>query len=73
MEGRVYIMENKDINTDYQKVVNVGDWKWVILEITIEFFFVWDSYFYIGSFQVPPEKNYPHRKCQFPPKNLHLI
>ena len=24
--------------------------------------------FYRGSFQVPPEKNHPHLKCQFPPK-----
>ena len=24
--------------------------------------------FYTGSFQVPPEKNHPHLKCQFSPK-----
>ena len=28
--------------------------------------------FYTESFQVPPEKNYPHLKCQFPPKILIL-
>ena len=26
------------------------------------------SSFYTGSFQVPPEKNHPQLKCQFPPK-----
>ena len=35
----VYAMENKDTNTDYQKVVGVGDQIWEILEITIEIFF----------------------------------
>ena len=25
--------------------------------------------FYTGNFQVPPEKNHPHLKCQFPPKS----
>ena len=28
-------MEYKDTNTDYQKVVRVGDQKWHIVEITI--------------------------------------
>ena len=28
MSGGVYIMENKDKNTDYQKDVRVGDKKW---------------------------------------------
>ena len=32
-------MENKDTNTDYQKIVRVGDQKWEIVEIIIEYFF----------------------------------
>ena len=42
----VYTMGNKDANTDYQKVVRVGDQKLKIVEIAIRisFFFVWDSY-----------------------------
>ena len=41
-------MENKDTNTDYQKVVRVGDQKWKIVEITIEIiFFVSDSLFFM--------------------------
>ena len=41
-------MENKDTNTDYLKVIKVGDQKWEIVETTIGifflFFFVWDSH-----------------------------
>ena len=29
--GGVYAMENRDGNTDYQKVVRVGDQKWEIV------------------------------------------
>ena len=38
----VYTMGNKDANTDYQKVVRVGDQKLKIVEIAIRisFFFV---------------------------------
>ena len=71
-------MENKDTNTEYQKFVRVGDQKWEIVEITIGIIFLLFSFglrfvftiFYIGSFQVPPEKNYSHLKCQFPSKIL---
>ena len=42
----VYAMENKDTNTDYQKVVGVGDQIWEILEITIEIFFFFFLIFY---------------------------
>ena len=31
--GGVYTVENKDKNTDYQKVVRVRDQKWEIVEI----------------------------------------
>ena len=65
-------MENKDTNTDSQKFVRVGDQKWAIIEIASEYhFFAWNFYslfFYTGSFQVPPEKNHSHLKCQFSPK-----
>ena len=33
-------MENKDTNTDYQKVVRVVDQMWDTVEITINHFFV---------------------------------
>ena len=67
-------MENEDTNTDYQKLVRVGNKKWDIVEITIGiffFFFAWDSYsqFYIqGVFKSHLEKITPNLKCQFPPK-----
>ena len=64
-------MENKVKNTDYQKVVRVENQKLEIAETTFGIiFFVEDSYslFFIQSFQLPPEKNYPHLECQFPPK-----
>ena len=51
--GGVHTMENKDTNTDYQKVVRVGDQKWEIVEIMIgNIFFVSDSYslFFIREF-----------------------
>ena len=66
-EGGVYTMENKDTNTDYQKVVTVGDQNSETVEITIGIIclrFVF-TIFYTGSFQVPPEKNYPYPKSQF--------
>ena len=55
-----------------------------MVEITIGIiFFVWDPYslffIYLGNFEVPPEKNYPYPKYQFPlkiavwPKYLYTI
>ena len=38
LEG-VYIMQNKDTNTNYQKVLRVGDQKWETVKITIGIFF----------------------------------
>ena len=68
--GGVYTTENKNTHTDYRKVVRLGDQKWETIEIIC---FVWDLYsftiFHTRSFQVPPEKNNPHLKCQSP----HLI
>ena len=65
-------MENNNTNTDYHKFVRVGDQKWEIVEITIGIIFFCLRFvftiFYTGSFQVPPKKNHPHLKCQFPPK-----
>ena len=72
-------MENNDTNTHYHKSVRVGEQKWEIVEIKIQFFlflfffFAWDLYslfFYTWSFQAPPKKNHPHHKYQFPPKIL---
>ena len=71
-------MENKDTNTDHQKVVRVGDQVWEIVDITIQSgsfcFFVWDFYslFFIqGVFKSHLKKitsTYcvnPHPKSQF--------
>ena len=68
-------MENKNTKADYQEVVRVGGQNWEMLEIRIKIiFFVWDSYslffIYGENFQVPPEKNHHHPKCQLPPKIL---
>ena len=59
-------MENKDINSDYQKVVNVGDWKWVILEITIEIFFCLRFIFLYREFSSPTWKKLPPPKVPIP-------
>ena len=62
-------MENNDANTDYLKVVRVGGQKREIVEITIGIIFYLRfafTIFYARSFQVAPEKNYPHLNCQFP-------
>ena len=65
-------MENNYTNADYHKFVRVGDQKREIVEITIGIIFFWLRFvftiFYTESFQVLPEKNYPHLECQFPPK-----
>ena len=34
--GGVYAMENKDTNTDYQKLVSLGDQKWEIIKLQLE-------------------------------------
>ena len=67
--GGVYTTENKNTHADYQKVVRLGDQKWETIEIIffcLRFVF---TIFHTRSFQVPPENNNPHLKCQFP----HLI
>ena len=56
----VYIMENKDTNTDYQKVVRVVDQMWDTVGITIRIIFLFKICVIFLSFHVPPEKNYPH-------------
>ena len=57
-------MENKVTNTDYQKVVRVGDQKWEIVEIMIgNIFFGSDSYslFFIqGVFKSHLKKTTPN-------------
>ena len=67
------MMENKDRNTDYHKFVRLGDQMWEIVEITVRIIFFYClryviTIFYTGSFQIPPKKDHPHLKCQFPPK-----
>ena len=83
--GGVYTMENKDTNTDYQKVVRVGDKKWEIVETTFGItFFVWDSYslyFIKKVFKshmkkiTPTEKANSHSKLQFDisPSYIHVL
>ena len=68
-------MEKKDTNTDYPKLVSLGDQKWEIVEITIGIILFFYrrcifAIFYTRSFQDLPEKSHPHLQCQFPPKNL---
>ena len=61
----IYTMENKD--TDYQKVVRVGDQNWEIVGITIRIiFFVWDLY------SSPTWKNQPLPKVSIPIQNPNL-
>ena len=64
-QGEVYAMENKDTNTDYQEVVrgpkvincrNYNQYQFLCLKFVF-------TIFYTGSFQVLPEKIYPHLKC----------
>ena len=57
--GGVYTMENKDTNTDYQKVVRVVEQMWDTVEITIRIIFLFKICYFL-SFHVPPEQNYPH-------------
>ena len=72
-EGRVYDMENKDAKyrlpeSCYSREPEVRNCK----NYTRNHFFVCLRFvftiFYTGSFELPPEKNYPHLNCQFPPK-----
>ena len=37
-------MENKDINTDYEKFVRLGVQTWEIVEITIRIIFLLDNF-----------------------------
>ena len=68
-------MENKDTNTDYQKVVRVGDQKWEIVEIMIgNIFFVSDSYslFFIREFLSPTWKKPLPPEVPIPTQNPYL-
>ena len=73
--GGVYIMENSDTDTDYQKVVRVGDQilgdqHGEIVEITIRIIsFLWRLVFtilYAGNFLVLPERKLPPPKVPIP-------
>ena len=63
-------MENSDTDTDYQKVVRVGDQPGEIVEITIRIIsFLWRLVFtilYAGNFLVLPERKLPPHKVPIP-------
>ena len=77
MGGRAYTMENKDTNTDYQKVIGLGDDKWNIVEITIGIIclFVWDLYHYFlyRKFSSPTWKKSPLAKEPIPTRSRFPI
>ena len=56
-------MENKYANTDYQKLVRVGEQKWEIVEITIGI---------ILLLEVPPETKSPPPRVQITTQNPNL-
>ena len=72
MEG-VYTMENKDANTDYQKVVKVGDQKWEIVETAFGIIFLFEiriHYFLYREYSSPTwKKSLPP---QVPIQNYNL-
>ena len=73
--GGVYTIENKNTNTDYQKVVRVEDQKWEIVETTLEIIFFFEihiQYFLYRDFLSPTWKKInptwkvnSHPKSQF--------
>ena len=70
-------MENKDTNTDYLKIVTVGDQKWEIVEITIGiiFFFLLEiciHYLLYSEFSSPTWKKSPLPKKPIPTPNPNL-
>ena len=73
VEGGVHTMQNMDTNTDYKKVVMVGDWAWEIAENTIRIiFFVWDLYslfFKQGAFKSHLKKINPILNANSRPKS----
>ena len=72
-------MENKDKNTDYHKLVRVGDQKWEIVEIAIFtgilFFFLLEiriHYFLYRELSIPTRKKSPPPKVPIPTQNPEL-
>ena len=69
-------MENKDTNTDYQKVVRVGDQKWEIVDTTFGIMFLFEihiHYFLYREFSSPTwEKKSPSPKVPIPIQNHNL-
>ena len=62
-------MENKDTNTDYQRVVRVGDQKWEIVETTFEIIFLFEifiPYFLYKEFSSPTWKQSSPPKVPIP-------
>ena len=67
-------MEKKDTNTDYQKVVRVGDQKWEIVETTFGIIFLLEIHIHysLKEFQAPPEKKSPPSKVPICTQNYNL-
>ena len=68
-------MENKDTNTDYQKVVRVGDQKWEIVETTFGIIFLFEiriHYFLYREFSSPTWKKSPPPKVPILTQNHNL-
>ena len=63
-------MQSMDTNTEYQKVVRVGDQMGKIVKITIRIIFLWNlnPLFFKKEIFKSHLKKSPHLKCQFPPK-----
>ena len=75
--GGEYTMENRDTNTNYQKVVRVWDQKWEIVEITIGITVLFEIllhyiYFLYRDFSSPTWKKSSPPKVPIPTQNLNL-
>ena len=66
----LYTMENKNTNTDYQKVVRIGDQQWYCSNYIWNHFLFGIRIHYLlhREFSSSTWKKSPHLKCQFPPK-----
>ena len=68
-------MENKDTNTDYQKVVRVGDQKWEIAETAFRIIILLEiriHYFLYRVFKSHLKKNHPSPEVPIPTQNHNL-
>lgn len=74
MSGGVYIMENKDKNTDYQKVARVGEKSGNCRGYTQNHFFVWDLFsLFLTQWGFKSHmKKLPSCKKRIPTQNYNL-